>query len=39
VREKVLQAGALDDPMLSLGIVNLPTNFSFSEEDFIAEAI
>jgi len=39
VREKVLQAGALDDPMLGLGIVNLPTYFSFSEEGFIAEAI
>ncbi len=32
-REKVPQAGALEDPMLGFGIVNLPTNFSFRDED------
>jgi len=32
-KEKVPQAGALPDPMLGLGIINLPTNFSFKEED------
>jgi outer membrane protein TolC len=28
--ERVPQAGALEDPMLGLGIVNLPTNLSFT---------
>jgi cobalt-zinc-cadmium efflux system outer membrane protein len=28
-KEKVPQARALPDPMLGLGITNLPTNFSF----------
>ncbi len=32
-KEKVPQARALPDPMLSLGVINLPTNFSFREED------
>jgi cobalt-zinc-cadmium efflux system outer membrane protein len=32
-REKVPQSWALDDPMLGLGVVNLPTNFSFRDED------
>ena len=31
--ERVPQASALEDPMLGFGIVNLPTNFSFREED------
>jgi cobalt-zinc-cadmium efflux system outer membrane protein len=39
VREKVPQAGALDDPILGLGIVNLPTNFSFSEEDMTMKEV
>ena len=39
VREKVPQAGALDDPMLGLGIVNLPTNFSFSDEDMTMKEV
>ncbi len=32
-KEKVPQASALEDPMLGFGIVNLPTNFSFHDED------
>jgi outer membrane protein TolC len=32
-REKIAQSDALEDPMLGFGIVNLPTNFSFREED------
>jgi outer membrane protein TolC len=32
-KEKVPQARALPDPMFGFGIVNLPTNFSFEEED------
>ncbi len=32
-KEKVPQAFALEDPMLGFGIVNLPTNFRFRDED------
>ena len=32
-KEKVPQASALEDPMFSFGIINLPTNFSFKDED------
>jgi len=32
-KEKVPQAAALEDPMLGFGIINLPTNFSFRDED------
>jgi cobalt-zinc-cadmium efflux system outer membrane protein len=32
-KEKIPQARALPDPMLSLGIISLPTNFSFRDED------
>jgi outer membrane protein TolC len=32
-KEKVPQAFALDDPMFGFGIINLPTNFSFRDED------
>ena len=38
-REKVPQAFALEDPMLGLGITNLPTNFSFREEDMTMKEI
>ena len=31
--ERVPQASALEDPMLGIGIVNLPTNFSLREEE------
>jgi outer membrane protein, heavy metal efflux system len=32
-KEKVPQAAALDDPMFSFGVINLPTNFNFKDED------
>ena len=32
-KEKVPQASALEDPMFGFGIISLPTNFSFREED------
>jgi len=32
-KEKVPQASALEDPMFSFGIINLPTDFSFTKED------
>jgi len=32
-KEKVPQAYALEDPMFGFGIVSLPTNFSFKDED------
>ena len=32
-KEKVPQAYALEDPMFSFGVTNLPTNFSFKDED------
>jgi outer membrane protein TolC len=32
-KEKVPQAYALEDPMFSFGIINLPTSFSFHQED------
>jgi len=33
------QASALEDPMLEFGIVNLPTNFSFRDEDMTMKEI
>jgi outer membrane protein TolC len=38
-KEKVPQAFALEDPMLGFGIVNLPTNFSFRDEDMTMKEI
>lgn len=38
-REKVPQAFALEDPMLGLGIINLPTNFSFRDEDMTMKEV
>jgi outer membrane protein TolC len=32
-KEKIPQAYVLEDPMFSFGIINLPTNFSFKDED------
>jgi outer membrane protein TolC len=32
-KEKIPQSNALEDPMFGFGIVNLPTNFSFKDED------
>jgi outer membrane protein TolC len=37
--EKIPQSWALEDPMLGLGVVNLPTNFSFREEDMTMKEI
>ncbi len=40
LKERPPQAGSLDDPMLGLGIVNLPTNtFSFDQEDMTMKEI
>jgi outer membrane protein TolC len=38
-KEKVPQARALPDPMLGLGIINLPTNFSFKNEDMTMKEV
>jgi outer membrane protein, heavy metal efflux system len=39
-KERPPQAGSLDDPMLGLGIINLPTNtFSFRTEDMTMKEI
>jgi len=32
-KEKIPQSYALEDPMFGFGIVNIPTNFSFKDED------
>ena len=39
VKEKVPQAFALEDPMLGLGIISLPTNFSFRDEDMTMKEV
>ncbi len=39
LKEKIPQAGALDDPMLGVGVVNLPNNFDFNEEDMTMKEI
>jgi outer membrane protein, heavy metal efflux system len=39
LKEKIPQAGALDDPMLGVGVVNLPNNFNFNEEDMTMKEI
>jgi cobalt-zinc-cadmium efflux system outer membrane protein len=38
-KDRVPQALALPDPMLGFGIVNLPTNFSFRDEDMTMKEI
>jgi outer membrane protein TolC len=38
-KEKVPQARALPDPMLGFGIINLPTNFRFRDEDMTMKEI
>jgi outer membrane protein TolC len=39
-RERPLQAGSLDDPIIGLGITNLPTNnFSFRTEDMTQKEV
>ena len=39
LKEKIPQAGALEDPMLGLGVVNLPNNFDLNEEDMTAKEV
>lgn len=39
LKEKIPQAGALDDPMLGLGVISLPNNFNFNEEDMTMKEI
>ena len=39
LKEKIPQAGALEDPMLSFGVVNLPNNFDINEEDMTMKEI
>ncbi|MCU0539219.1 MAG: TolC family protein [Desulfobacterales bacterium] len=39
LKEKIPQSGALADPMLGVGVVNLPTSFDFDEEDMTAKEI
>src|SRR4030067_2495925 len=39
LKEKIPQASALEDPMLGFGVVNLPTNFRFKDEDMTMKEI
>lgn len=39
LKEKIAQVGALDDPMLGFGVVSLPNNFDFNEEDMTAKEL
>ncbi len=39
LKEKIPQAGALEDPMLGFGVVSLPNNFDFNEEDMTMKEI
>lgn len=39
LKEKIPQAGALEDPMLGLGVVNLPNNFDFNQDDGTAKEV
>ncbi|WP_373499633.1 TolC family protein [Desulfococcus sp.] len=39
LKEKIPQAGALEDPMLSVGVVSLPESFDFGEEDMTMKEI
>lgn len=38
-RQQIPQAGALEDPMVGFGIVNLPDDFDFNAEDMTAKEI
>lgn len=38
-KEKPSQTSVLENPMLGLGIVSLPTNFSFKDEDMTMKEI
>lgn len=37
--QRIAPAGALDDPMLEVGFVNLPTSFRFSREDMTMKMV
>ena len=39
LKERVSQAGALEDPMLGFGVVSLPSNLDFNREDMTAKEI
>ena len=39
LKEKIPQAGAFEDPMLGFGVVNLPNNFDFNQEDMTMKEI
>ena len=39
LEEKIPQSGALEDPMLGFGVVNLPNNFDFNDEDMTMKEI
>jgi len=39
LKEKIPQSGALEDPMLGFGVVNLPNNFDFNDEDMTMKEI
>jgi outer membrane protein TolC len=38
-REKIPQAYSLDDPMLGVGVTNLPTNFSFKDDEMTQKEV
>jgi outer membrane protein TolC len=38
-RQKIPQASALEDPMLGVGVTNLPTNFSFEDDDMTQKEV
>jgi cobalt-zinc-cadmium efflux system outer membrane protein len=39
LKEKIPQSGTLEDPMLSFGVVNVPNNFDFNDEDMTMKEI
>ena len=39
LKEKIPQAGALEDPMLGFGVVNLPSDFDFNAKDMTMKEI
>ncbi len=39
LRERIPQAGALEDPMIGFGILNVPRNFELDEEDMTAKEL
>lgn len=39
LKERIPQAGALEDPMLGAGLVNLPNNFEIKEDDMTMKEI